>query len=314
MNRLFSTNFLIMFGFFKGRINSSRSWRLALMVSVLVASACTPEKKPSAERTEPWLRDDPKGRTQTTSTKTKYIVGAGANLELTVPSRRTKPQGTIQGISGHIILDAEQLQFVQGTIDIDLLQLKMDDQLALPPSDQLKKVLTPSLEKRLTEQSWSEQAYNWLGLGSNVSTRTQLARATFSIESAKELSHPRASLGATRQVTTSNEAEVLKDSGQTSRIVNATVVGRLTLRNISVARFLRVQINFIYDGAPSEGVPSAIVITLREPFSVPLAEYDIRPRDRAGHHISELNEIVGYLLGNTALIQGSITLTKAALD
>lgn len=290
------------------RMSKVYSWTLAFLIGVLfLSSACTPEKKPPPERTEPWQRDDAAGRANKASTTTKYLVASGTSLELSVPARRNVPRGTVHGISGQLLLDAEQLQFVQGTIEIDLLQIKMDDQLALPANDQTRKVITPAIEKRLTEQSWSIQAHNWLGLGIEVPARKRLALATFNIESAKELSHPRASLGSAGTDTSHGKS-------RQSRLVNATVLGKLTLRSISVSRYLRVQIKFIYDGIPFEMVPSEIVIQLREPFSVPLAEYEIKARDRAGHPISELDEIIGYWVGNTALVQGSITLTKAPLD
>ena len=280
--------------------------RVAFLSFFLLGSTgCERKKETTIERTEPWRRDQENGE-EAQVDYVEYVAMPGLSLSFKVPTRRTKPEGKLHGIRAKIRLDPGQLQFVEGQIEIDLAQIEMNDGVPLPKPARSSSELDPELEKTLLSSTWTQQAKNWLGIVHEGKIDADASLATFKIESARDLSHPRADAGAVREVDSQGSRH------RHARQVNATAVGSLTMRHISVARSVPVRVVFFYDDeqVTRSSVPDAMEIELRGPFSVPLSEYEIEPRDGAGNTLSRLVPVVSRFVGSTVLLSGTLHFSK----
>lgn len=257
-------------------------------------------------RTEPWRRDQGGDPTKKAHTF-KYRIEPGAQLDVALPTRRALPHGTFKQVQGELVIDVDQLQFLKGHVEVDLSSLHMDDGLTLPPIESTK--LDASLYALLTSETWTTHAQNWLGLGTLVLPVERATSARFVIESAKDLSHPRAHMGASRLLPPD------RASYKHARVIHASAVGSLTLRHRTVARTLDVVATFYYNTkASSDATPQALDVQIRGKWDVPIAEYDVRPRDAAGHEQSALGGVVGQLVGGTAQITGTLPLKNVPFE
>ncbi len=282
---------------------------LSTSLSLLLAG-CEQDASKKEVPTEPWRRDDAPDPKKGTAARQRYVVAADSTLSFSLPTKRTKPQGTLHAISGHLVLDPAQLQFVSGEIHVDFSQVQMDESVRPPEQSgpESSWTISPRLAQDLAASSWTTQARNWLGLGKDVAQSKRFPTAKFVIESARDLSHPRADAGAMRRPSEGS-------SYKSVRVVDGTVVGTLSLNHLSVARTVGVRLLFFYDeGTVSrETQPNAIEVHLRGNLGVLLSEYEIGPRDAAGHELSELSAVLGHWVGDTALVSGQLTFQKSAL-
>lgn len=282
-----------------------RLFEVLLLGAILaLASGCEDPQPTARVRTEPWRRDQGDSASLEAS-PIKYRVMPGAQLQLALPTRRAQPQGTFRQVTGELALDLKQLQFTRGRIQVHLPGLSMNDALPLPPLD--RTALDPALGAALTAASWTTHAHNWLGLGALVERSARAETAIFEIDSARDLSHPRAALG--------QPVSPPPGPHKSARLVRATVVGKLSLRHRFVVRSSEVELWFLYDGdVTREAIPAQIEVRLRGRWDVPLSEYDIVPRDGAGQVQSELLGVLGELVSRTAQITGSLRLERLPFD
>lgn len=288
----------------------SRLQRLFVVLSwgaaFTMASACKDREQSAPERTEPWRRDQAEDSTKQTQT-INYRVLPGARLQLALPTRRAAPQGTFTQVSGELSLDLNQLQFTRGRVLVHLPSLTMNDALPLPPLEHTS--LDPGFGLALAATSWTTHAQNWLGLGAAVEPSARSDAAVFEIDSARDLSHPRAALGAPAPRSAS------LGSHKHARVVHATVVGKLALRHRFVVRTSEVEVWFYYDEEVTKNaIPSELEVRLRGRLDVPLSEYDIVPRDSAGHEQSDLVVVLGELVNRTAQITGTVRFERRPFD
>ncbi len=287
--------------------------RAAFILSTLLLSlpliSCDKKEPAQPEPTEPWLKDERKE--QAPAARVEFRVSPASSLGLALPTKRTKPAGTLRGLSGSVHLDLDQLQFVSGSVSVDLRQLALDEQAQPPDQSKVlksRRKIGPELEAELLAVPWTTQAKRWLGLGEKVADQEHNAKAVFTIESARDLSHPRANAGAVRKVDEAHQ------EFKQVRLVDATVVGTLTLRRLSVTRTIPVRLLFFYRESEinRDTVPELIEVRLRGKLAIPLLEYEVKPRDEAGHVIAEHLRLLDYWVNDTARITGSVQLEKVA--
>lgn len=288
----------------------SRLKRLFTLLSLGAAlswvCACKDREQAPAPRTEPWRRDQREESTQLPQA-IKYRALPGAHLEVTLPTRRATPQGTFTQVSGELSLNVNQLQFTRGRVVVHLPSLTMNDALPLPPLEHT--ALDPALGQALTATSWTTHAQNWLGLGAAGDPSKRADTAVFEVDSARDLSHPRASVGAPAPSSAS------LGTFKHARIVRATVVGKLALRHRYVIRTSEVEIWFYYEEEVTRNaLPAQLEVRLRGRLDVPLSEYDIAPRDSAGHEQSDMAAVLGELVNRSAQITGSVRFERLPFD
>lgn len=258
------------------------------------------EEEPEA-RTEPWKKESSQEEKLQANKKVLYRVAPGQLLHFELPGKKARPEGAISGLSGQLSVDLNALEFVEGQLEFDLRQLRIAPDSARltaskrnrPPSD-----APDSYDGTLLAQQW-------LGLGARAPDREQLAQASFVVRSARALSHPSAHAGAHRKREDKKPGEARK--------VFVTAVGELKMRGLSVDRHIQLTLHFIYPEKAVRGsVPEKITASLRGNIHVPLAEYEIKPRDAAGHVISDQLSLLGKVLGTVAKVSGTIELVPAS--
>lgn len=307
-----------------------RSAGVVLLIFCMVSSisSCEPTKK-KEERTEPWRRGE--ARKQENPRKAAvFHIQPGQRLKFELPTRRTKPGGTLGGLSGDMHLDLDALESSSGEIVVDLNQLEVSDPPAVQ-KDKSKKQPAPKVnsgsgtstenggairsEFDFTGRNWSEEARRWLNLGAKVpeEIRVRSSRARYKFQSFRELSRSIAKTGVRTSPSGHPEGEV--------REVQATAVGELSLGSLSVHREVPLLLRFFYPAAlPSaqgrigtassdDAGPEKIEVHLRGSFDIPLKEYGIEPRDEAGHTESGKQQLIGAAVGSTVRLSGELTLT-----
>lgn len=282
-------------------------WLVVLGLAVCAATlGCKEEKPQEPERTEPWRKDDTEQGERALEALTRFRIDPGQHLEFSVPTRKTKPTGSLAGITGEVDVALRHLPLTSGTLRIDLNELAMDAPAPTKKSPPSASSPSPApFEPPVTAEDATRLAKNWLGLGKDVTAeeRTKNRSAVFEIQSLRALSHVTPHTGALRK----------SEGGEQTRQVLATAEGELSLRGYTVARQIEVTLLFHYSGAAAPGVvPRAVEVSLRPTLRVPLAEYRVEPRDESGNVLSEQLDLVGKIIGSQATITGKVQLSPAA--
>jgi hypothetical protein len=142
-------------------------------------------------------------------------------------------------------------------------------------------------------------ARNWFGLVGSVENREELERIKMQISSLDQVRPLRPLQGDT-----------LPDSsgaGLTVKRVNALAKGHLIVRRLGVDAEFPVTLDFFY--RTTEGYrphPERVLVSLKKPLRVVLREHEIAPRDDSGALDLKGNELLGSLVGNVALVEGSL--------
>jgi len=262
--------------------------RLLLLLAVVATCACEEASETTAVRTEPWKKEQALKVGADRQKTSKFRLASAQKLDFELKARKNKSSGTLSGIQGELNLDLKKLDSVSGSVSVDLRELTFNIEGR------------PSSEKETSppDANWNDEALLWLGLGSKVKERNKEGnyRATFRFRSADQLSHPSARSGASRK----------RPDGApgNARQVYATAIGDLSLGGLSVHRKIPVTLLFIYDEQSAS--PSRLRVTIRRALRVPLAEYEIRPRDRRGNIVTEKLKLLGTHIGTTAKVTGSL--------
>ena len=252
------------------------------------------------ERTEPWKKEAENVPSEQSKRKRIFQVAPGQLLQFELPGRQARPEGAVGGISGSILVDLNALQFVSGELRFDLQELRVVPESTRASSKKKKGAAANGAEKTASETyDGTKLAHQWFGLGSQVPHHEENRQAVFVVESARDLSHPNAYSGALRKREDGAVGEV--------RQVYLSAVGQLKMRGLSVDRLISLTAKFYFPEPAKRGsVPSKIGISLRGATHVPLAEYEISPRDAAGHIISEQLDLLGPVIGSVAKMGGTI--------
>jgi len=256
---------------------------LGVGATLSVSLACNEEPEKELP-TEPWKKTDTADASQEKNTSATYVVAPDAQLKLEVPGKSGRPAGFLRGVTGQLELDLDELAHVNGELKFDLGQLVMLD---VPPGKKKRKKSAPLPP---VSAQWTSEALRWLGKSSDE------RGATFRIDSARALSHPRAAMGPLRK------SEALGRVRQ----VYATADGRLTIRGLSVARQIPLLVRFEFPEGEASPIPKRVEVLIRNSARIPLAEHEIEPRDESGHAISEQKKLLGREVGNTARVSGSL--------
>ena len=261
--------------------------------------SCDNPKMEEPERTEPWKKEAEDVPSDQSTKKRMFQVAPGQILQFELPGRQARPEGAVGGISGHILVNLNALQFVSGELHFDLQQLRVVPESTRPSLKKKNGTANGSETTASEPYDGTKLAHQWLGLDAQVPHHEKNRRATFVIESARDLSHPNAYSGALRKPEDGAAGEV--------RQVYLSAVGQLKMRGLSVDRLISLTAKFYFPKSTKRGsVPSKISISLRGATHVPLAEYEISPRDAAGHVISEQLDLLGPVIGSVAKMSGTI--------
>lgn len=273
-----------------------------LISSAFAVFSCDRPKTEEPARTEPWQKESDQIPTTQAAKKHEFQVAPGQLLQFELPGRSARPEGAIGGISGSILVDLNALQFVSGELYFDLDELRVVPESTRPSAKKKKDTGTAQLH---FGYDGTQLARQWLGLGAQVPQREENRRASFVIESARHLSHPHAYAGALRKREDGAPGE--------ARQVYLSAVGQLKMRGLSVERLISLSAVFYFpESTEREGpgrknsVPDKITVSLRGETHVPLAEYEISPRDAAGHVITEQLDLLGPVIGSVAKMSGTI--------
>lgn len=284
------------------------SWGLSFLL--LLTSGCD-KKKPdeTPEPTVPWKKEERPGKGSERQLAV-FEIAPNQSLEFDLPTRRSKPGGKLWGISGNLNIDLQKLEASSGELAVDLRRLEF----VVPP-------LKPAAKKKAAKDvdeprargiedwdsiDWSGEARRWLYLGSKVSAaeRDRAALARFTIHSLRDLSHPGASSGARLSSKSAEGLEI--------RQVRVTAIGELSWRGLSVHREVPLVLRFQFESPLSDGsTPVALEVGLHGNLLVPLAEYEIEPRDEAGHSQSNEQKLIGQVVGSNTRIRGELQLVPS---
>lgn len=265
------------------------------VTALSVSPGC--DEKPQVEPpTKPWRRDDARGAEVPTNVRTRFEVTPDTKLEFSLPTRRSKPSGTLSTVGGHVDVDLKDLTKSSGRIVVALDSLQMEN-LPTPTKTSSR---GDALE--LYTDATGE-ALRWLGLGSGVAQATRAAHssATFAFDSLRGLNHPSAKAGALKHST----------EGGSTRQVLATVEGDLSLRGFSVRRNFATILHFHFPDSQDES-PDSVRVSLKGSAVIPLSEYEIAPRGPDGSLDTRKNAILGEQVGRDIHVTGTIHLKRAS--
>jgi hypothetical protein len=267
--------------------------------------SCRDDKKAKVDApTEPWRKDESPDKKP--KKPTVYQIESGQTLEFDLPTRRSKPGGTLREPRGGLRLDLEALESGAGEIVIDLNQLEFSAPPVESKTKLAKETKTPPIEEKNFEgMNWTVEAKRWLGLGARVAPqdRQRAARARFSFGSFREVSHVSARSGIKKHSSDAFAGEV--------REVRAIAMGELSVGDLVVQREVQLLLRFFFsDSDPPDSAPNSMEVHLREPLGIPLEEYRIAPKDDEGHLDSEKLTHTGTVVGSTVRIMGDLRLSR----
>lgn len=252
------------------------------------------EKQTNEAPTKPWLRDEAKQSKDKSPVRIRFQVAPESSLSVALPTRKSRPVGTLSGVDGYVDFDLKDLVQTSGRIHVDLPSLQM---VNLPPPSKAEAIgHAPELYNDATGE-----ALRWLGLGAGVSQKDRKDNSVgaFQFDSLRSLSHPSAHVGALRRSKT----------GGAVRQIIATAEGELSLRGFSVSRSFATTLQFHFPSTDAK-LPDSVEITIGKGAVVPLAEYEIAPRGPSGNLDAQKSGLLGDLVGRDVHVTGSLFLSR----
>lgn len=261
------------------------SWLVSIGAGLATAPSCLlgcqQQEDVVETRTEPWRAADTRGKGAPTTVES-FVVVPNQGLDFDVRGRKAKPVGSLSGVEGRVSVPLDSLSKTQGELLFDLSRVRIANQ---------QEADTPS---------FTREALRWLGLGEETSPTADARMARFVVQSLRELSHERPWTAPIRKRDDGRPGQIRKIMGE--------AVGTLKMRSLSVERHIPVWLYFYYDrSATAHIVPEKVVVELRGDAQIPLAEYEIVPRNARGHDISEQQSLLGQEVGNVIRVRGSLT-------
>jgi polyisoprenoid-binding protein YceI len=242
------------------------------LLAVLVL-ACSKKEEPP-RRTAPW-RAQPSASARTTSEAgpLRFRVLPESSFRFSVPTRRSRPAGTIALQGGTIDLDPRDLSRTKATLDFDLTRLSVDSD-SLPQGAELD-----GAEPRALALQWLE-----LGAGVPAERREQFSKAHFELSAVEDASGP-------------FDLEASKSTARTT----ATAVGSLLLHGFRAPVRTRVQLQ----AQKPTGPEAARRVTIRslDPVVLSLPAHDILARSASGVNDAALTARLADVIGKSARVE-----------
>jgi polyisoprenoid-binding protein YceI len=224
---------------------------LALPVYLLLACGGEPVKL--AEQAEKLTIEAPKSG----GARRYAIEPASSKLDFAMEAPVEKIRGRVPAtaMTGEIFVDPTDLARTTGLVHVDLRELELFQQQSADDG----KTFGP--ETRNDTQN--EHAREWLEIGPDTPPDhlQKNALIEFSLLSIKDLS----------------ATDLSKLTGK-ERKVTFTAVGDFLLHQRKASKSVALEATFIWEGDQ----PTSVTVKSREPLSIGLAEYDVRPRTGFG--------------------------------
>lgn len=240
----------------------------------MVLGACHRKEK-RVLRTEPWpapMASASAGFIPVEGKSTPYrIESASVNLEL--PARRKKPQGSLRQIEGTIELDLSHPENSRATLRADLLSLSL------------------GAGERRADPTLLARAFDWLELSADhpQAERDRNRYAVLQIDGFDPVTQP-------------------DDDSRRSRSAHVLGHGTLTLHHFRVP----VSVELDVELKPSdESGPGKLLIRTRRPLVVSLTSHDILPRDARGTVLTAALSELGSEVGKDARISAELVARPA---
>lgn len=268
------------------------------MAALVLLAACS-RPDPPPERTEPW----PAVAVQkaTAALVARYRIAPASHLEVSLATREAKLAGRIPGVDGALQLDLLDLRRSQGTLRIDVGALRFD---------------VPDEVGEARQQT--SEAQNWLDLGSSqpesarrrkrwaefVVTRVSASEAVAAHEGKRRPTR-RPDIEAPTPPPSSDPppADAPDARAAETREVRLEVTGDLTFHGYRVEHTAAILLRLHYpEPASPETKPTRVEIQSRRPVLVPLAEYDVKPRDASGTFVAAGMKMLGTKVGRDARV------------
>jgi len=187
----------------------------------------------------------------------KYPIASGSKIEFMMEAPIEKIRGRVENaISGDVFLDPKDLAKTTAHLLVDLSGLELYQQVK--NGDEF------GPEEKKEKQN--QHAREWLEIDPAAEARDKNKQAEFVI---KEV--------------VADPNDVTKMTGA-ERKVKLTVKGNFLLHGRKSEKTAKLEATFSFDADKA----SSVVIKTVEPFTVNLAEHDVRPRDALGKTLDEL--------------------------
>ncbi|WP_438012024.1 hypothetical protein WME89_37850 [Sorangium sp. So ce321] len=250
----------------------------ALAAACLGATACEEEKP----RLAPAATELKAPEVKAPAAASFAIDRASSKVELAMDAPREKIRGRIQGAAaGTLQVDPADVTRTTGLITVDLSTLEL---FQTAVGDDGK----PGEEKKSDLQN--EHARTWLEISKDTpdAVREKNEKAQFAI----------------RSISTSGEKDLTKMSGA-ERTVTVTASGDFLLHQRQSPRTVELIATFRYEGDRLAG----LTVKTAKPFTVGLAEHDVRPREAFGKLAQKTLEVLSPKVAKEALVSLELSAT-----
>lgn len=250
--------------------------RLGALGAAAIGFACSKAEAPEPPApTEPW----PAPAVQASAPKPvlrRYRIVEG-RVRFEAPAKEHHPRGELPVVRGQLELDLEHPQTLSGSLELDLLALRVFAQ-----------------DGETLDRDASTRARNWLGLGASVpeARRDRLRWARFQLKRVVQV-QPR-----------SLRRGPDPDAGRDAMSVRMRVLGDLVLHEVKAERELAITLGPA--SAEDQAPPGALVIETGRSLVVPLATHGIEPRDSTGTLLSQELKLLGKAVGREARVSARL--------
>jgi hypothetical protein len=255
--------------------------RVAPFVVVLLAGCEEPAKQLAPEAAQSALASS---APKSAGAKEVVVDKGASNVAFTMDAPVEKIRGKVlNAVDGQLFIDPKDLSQTTGNIVVDISGLELFQRKADDAGNF-------GAEEKVEKQN--EHAREWLEIGKSApeDIRKKNARVEFRIAS----------------VTTAKK-DVTKDSGDVVFDAEATgdflLHGRVSKKTVKLAVVLTME----------NGVPKAVSVKTKSPFSVGLEEHDVRPRDTFGKLAAKTLQDLGSKVAKEAQVELDVKLVAPGM-
>ena len=281
---------------------------IAALVSC-VSLGCDDKPAAADKRTEPWPAPAVASETSALQRgiRHEYELEPAQTIEFELKTKTT----TITGL----------FPIVRGSLSIDLMRLaRSDSKLSI---DLGATRITSGLDAENANHSITAQ--NWLNVGASLpeASRERRRWATFLLEkvehtgvdAAHEAPVARQAMKDLEQAANAESPDAgLSDASAEPpsmpseiRATRARLLGSLEMNNRRVTQHYEVELQFLYPARATPGLtPDVIVVNSTQAVRIPLAQYEIQPRNAAGVLIASDLKLLGSEVGRVAKLKFSL--------
>ncbi len=303
-----------------GSMATDRTWgvtsiRLLLIGCLLLG--CDEKQAPKEKRTEPWPAPAvaSKKASLERGAQLEYALEPGQKIEFELSTKSNTIAGVFPIVRGSLRIDPMQLTQSDSKLSIDLGAVR----------------ITSGSDKE--NPGYSITAQNWLNVGASLpeATRERRRWATFLLEevtdskvtSAHEApldrgamkAFERAGADAAADASAADAAPTALDVPAEIRSTRARVLGSLEMNNRRIVQPYDVELQFLYPARATPGLaPETIVVNSTHKVRIPLAQYEIQPRNAAGVLVASELKLLGQEVGRVARLKFSLHFKSQARD